>query len=149
MEATFWRLGSGRKEDTKSLKLYIYNCLSYWLSLQEANSDRGYYDISVFCTYKLKWKPLFDGKARLDLQSHYRGALPGKPLCPSVPKMGTDGQTCPSVPKLGTDGHPAWQVRAGQHAAPDNCILSLSAQSYVNMPIYDLHSRQLTVESWQ
>jgi len=43
------------------------------------------------CTYKLKWKPLFDGKARLDIQSHYRGALPGKPLCPSVPKMGTDG----------------------------------------------------------
>ena len=27
----------------------------------------------------------------LDIQSHYRGALPGKPLCPSVPKMGTDG----------------------------------------------------------
>ena len=43
------------------------------------------------CTYKLKWKPLFDGKARLDIQSHYRGALLGKPLCPSVPKMGTEG----------------------------------------------------------
>ena len=42
-------------------------------------------------TYKLKWKPLFDGTARLDIQSHYRGALLGKPLCPSVPKMGTDG----------------------------------------------------------
>ena len=42
---------------------------------------------------KLKWKLLFDGKARLDIQSHYRGALPGKPLCPSVPKMGTDGQS--------------------------------------------------------
>ena len=43
--------------------------------------------------YKLKRKPLFDGKARLDIQSHYRGALPGKPLCPSVPKMATDGQS--------------------------------------------------------
>ena len=103
----------------------------------------------MICTYKLKWKQLFDGKARLDIQSHYRSALPGKPLCPSVPKMGTDGQTCLSVPKLGTDGHPAWQVRAGQHAAPDNCMLSLSAQSYVNMfvPIHDLHNRQLTVDS--
>ena len=27
----------------------------------------GTSDISVYCTYKLKWKPLFDGKARLDL----------------------------------------------------------------------------------
>ena len=37
-------------------------------------------------------KPLFDGKASLDIQSHYRGALAGKPLCPSIPRMGTDGQ---------------------------------------------------------
>ena len=79
-------------------------------------NGHGRTDISVYCTFKLKWKPLFDGKARLDIQSHYRGALPGKPLCPSMPK-------------LGTDGHTAWQVQTGQHAAPDNCMLSLSAQS--------------------
>ena len=42
---------------------------------------------------KLKWKLLFDGKGRLNIQSHYRGALPGKPLCPSLPKMGMDGQS--------------------------------------------------------
>ena len=33
--------------------------------------------------------------------------------CPSIPKMGTDGQTCPSVPKLGTDGHPVTKVTTG------------------------------------
>ena len=31
------------------------------------------------CTYIFKCMPLIDGKAGLDLQCHYRGALPGKP----------------------------------------------------------------------
>ena len=64
--------------------------------------------------------------------------------------MGTDGQTCLSVPKLGTDGHTAWQVRTGQHAAPDNCMLSLSAQSSckdVHAYIYDLPSSSLAYSS--
>ena len=30
-------------------------------------------------------------EAGLDIQSHYRGALLGKPMCPSISKMGTDG----------------------------------------------------------
>ena len=50
-------------------------------------NGHGRTDISVYCTYKLKWKPLFAGKARLDIQSHYKGELPGMPLCPSVPKI--------------------------------------------------------------
>ena len=39
--------------------------------LNEGGSYRGYYGISVYYTYKLIWKPLFDGKAkaRLDLVS--------------------------------------------------------------------------------
>ena len=29
---------------------------------------------------------LFNGKARIDLECHYRSELPGKPLCPTIPK---------------------------------------------------------------
>ena len=89
MEATFGRLGSERNEDNRSIK-------SYFILKQpkKAISDRGYHGISVYCTNKLKSKSLIDGKARLDLHCHYSGALPGKPLCPTILEMGTVGHTC-------------------------------------------------------
>ena len=57
--------------------------------LKEGGSYRGYYGISVYYTYKLIWKPLFDGKAKamLDLVSLYGSKL----VRLSVPKLGTDG----------------------------------------------------------
>ena len=76
----------------------------YYIEIEEANSDRGYYDISVYCTYRLKFKPFFDGKARLDIHSHYRGALPGKPCVRPYPKYArTDTRVC-----LCQNWVPAW-----------------------------------------
>ena len=69
--------------------------------------------ISVYCTYKLKLKPLFDGKARLDIRSHYRGALSEKPLCPSVPKMGMDGQISLCTAHLSSNGSHVLTARLG------------------------------------
>ena len=101
-------------------------------------NGHGRTDISVYCTYKLKWKPLFDGKAMLYIQGHYRGALPGKPLCPSVPKMGPDGQTCPSVPKLGTDGHPVTKVTTGHQKWPKMGQNSIKSPGHMPKPFIRL-----------
>ena len=76
-------------------------------------NGHGRTDISVYCTYKLKWKPLFDGKARLDIQSHYKGALPGMPLCPSVPKMGMDGQMSLCTAHISSNGTHFLMARLG------------------------------------
>ena len=50
----------------------------------------GTSDISVYCTYKLKWKPLFDGRARLDLIVSLYGCITWEdPPVSDVPKLGT------------------------------------------------------------
>ena len=92
---------------------------------------------------------LFDGKARLDIQSHYRGALPGKPCVRPYPKWArTDRRVRPCPNWVRTDILPGRcepvsilpQITACCHLA-----LNLHVNMFV--PIYDLHSRQLTVDS--
>ena len=115
-----------------------------------ANSDRGYYDITVYCTYKLKWKALFDGNARLDIQSvtigvHY---LESHCVSPYPNWARTDRRDRPCPNWVRTDILPG-------RCEPVNmlpqitacCHLTLNLHVNMFVPIYDFHSRQLTVDS--